>query len=466
MKNNPVRLINRGVSLAMIAAISIATCATTALAQSKASDTDKETGAKKQPATSAKKPISPNLRAVNPKALPGKTMGPPAPSAVRRAPVKRPPNVPEPTITLKPGEVPKIEFDTPTYRFGRVRAGDDIVHDFWFTNKGNGPLEILLVKPGCGCTTAGEYDRIVQPGQTGKIPIKIKSTKISGSVSKSIRVFTNIPGSDPVSLTMAGDIWQAVEVTPRTAAFGRMTAEETEGKTLIKKVIVENNVGDTLNLTNLRSNNPAFRVESQVIEPGKKAEITVTLLTPLNKGNNYARIEADTGVAEMPSLTFAASAYVTAEVEVMPPAITLQGDLDTTTQRIVTLRNGGKTPIKVSDVKVSNPAITTELTETAPGKAFRVVVEIPAGTQLAAAGESISIKTDNPKFPELTVPIQQRSLPVKSLPIGAKLQPIAPPSISTGAARSPAANGSQSKAQSTTLSKEAAPAKTAPAGHK
>jgi len=54
---------------------------------------------------------------------------------------------PTPTVKLKPGEVPDIKFDTPTYNFGRVRAGTPIVHDFWFTNTGTGPLEILRVKP-------------------------------------------------------------------------------------------------------------------------------------------------------------------------------------------------------------------------------------------------------------------------------------------------------------------------------
>ncbi|MBX3395789.1 MAG: DUF1573 domain-containing protein [Phycisphaerae bacterium] len=57
------------------------------------------------------------------------------------------PNVPAPTVQLKPGEVPAIRFDTPTYDFGSTRAGPDIQHEFWFTNTGNGPLEILSVKP-------------------------------------------------------------------------------------------------------------------------------------------------------------------------------------------------------------------------------------------------------------------------------------------------------------------------------
>jgi len=40
-----------------------------------------------------------------------------------------------------------IEFDTPTYDFGRIKAGIDVSHDFWFTNTGSGPLEIISVKP-------------------------------------------------------------------------------------------------------------------------------------------------------------------------------------------------------------------------------------------------------------------------------------------------------------------------------
>ncbi|MEK6643993.1 MAG: DUF1573 domain-containing protein [Planctomycetota bacterium] len=54
---------------------------------------------------------------------------------------------PQGTVQLKPGEIPKIEFDTPTYDFGKMRTGKDVEHDFWFHNSGNGPLEIIQVKP-------------------------------------------------------------------------------------------------------------------------------------------------------------------------------------------------------------------------------------------------------------------------------------------------------------------------------
>ncbi len=76
---------------------------------------------------------------------PGSTPGTALPITARKPRVAA---LPRPTIVLKPGEVPAIQFDTPTYNFGRIRAGTDIRHDFWFTNTGTGPLEILAVKPG------------------------------------------------------------------------------------------------------------------------------------------------------------------------------------------------------------------------------------------------------------------------------------------------------------------------------
>lgn len=57
-------------------------------------------------------------------------------------------DVPAPTVVLKPGEAPAIQFDMMEYDFGRIRAGGDVIHDFWFTNTGTGPLELLRVKPG------------------------------------------------------------------------------------------------------------------------------------------------------------------------------------------------------------------------------------------------------------------------------------------------------------------------------
>src|ERR1044071_6693305 len=58
---------------------------------------------------------------------------------------------------------PRIEFASRVFDFGKVSAGELVRHDFVFTNTGTASLEITDVRPGCGCTTAGPWDRQVPP---------------------------------------------------------------------------------------------------------------------------------------------------------------------------------------------------------------------------------------------------------------------------------------------------------------
>lgn len=75
---------------------------------------------------------------------------------------------------------PKIQFDSTTFNFGRVKSGEIVKHSFVFTNSGTATLEIMDVKTGCGCTTAGAWDKKVEPGKTGIIPLQFNSTGFGG----------------------------------------------------------------------------------------------------------------------------------------------------------------------------------------------------------------------------------------------------------------------------------------------
>src|ERR1051325_2118484 len=82
----------------------------------------------------------------------------------------------------------KIVFATPNYDFGKVTAGDPVNYTFYFTNVGTTTLELASVQPSCGCTTAGEWSKSVEPGKSGSIPIRFNSPAMSGPVAKSVTV--------------------------------------------------------------------------------------------------------------------------------------------------------------------------------------------------------------------------------------------------------------------------------------
>ena len=116
---------------------------------------------------------------------------------------------------------------------------------------------------------AGQFDRIVQPGETGKIPISLKTTSVSGALTKSVTITTNVPVSTKATIVLKikGQVWQPVQVTPRSAAFGRITLDTLEEGPFRKLTIVSNVEGD-LQLSDIKSTNPAFRAEVAPVEAG------------------------------------------------------------------------------------------------------------------------------------------------------------------------------------------------------
>lgn len=143
----PRSLLLLGVAAAMVTW----TSAGAATAQDKSAPAKQDAKAQeatkaKQAAAGAKRGASQTKRISQPpkfKSIKGKPVGPARPGVQSRSGL----TAPKPTVVLKAGEAPNIRFDTPVYDFGRVRAGQPIKHDFWFTNTGTGPLEILRVKP-------------------------------------------------------------------------------------------------------------------------------------------------------------------------------------------------------------------------------------------------------------------------------------------------------------------------------
>lgn len=75
---------------------------------------------------------------------------------------------------------------------------------FSFTNKGNRPLEIIDVKPSCGCTTADWTRGQIAPGQKGEIVAEYDA-KMLGSFFKELAVYCTA-SKDPIYLQMEGRV--------------------------------------------------------------------------------------------------------------------------------------------------------------------------------------------------------------------------------------------------------------------
>lgn len=106
----------------------------------------------------------------------------------------------------------------PIKDFEIVPKGDMIYHTFEIKNEGSGPLELIDVKPACGCTVA-EFDKSIAPGKTGNVSVTVETASFSGPIAKPISVFTSDPENPKLNLVVKADVKPYLGIQPGYARF-------------------------------------------------------------------------------------------------------------------------------------------------------------------------------------------------------------------------------------------------------
>ena len=302
---------------------------------------------------------------------------------------------------------PKIQFQELIHDFGKAKANEPLRCDFIFTNTGNAMLEITDVRPGCGCTTAGQWDRKVEPGKTGKIPIQFSPGGAGGTVTKSISVTCNDPVQNIQNLQVKATIWKPVDVNPAYVYFMGVEGEVTNDTKVVK---ITNNLDESVTLEKPESNNANFKTELKTIRPGKEFELVVTYAPTATNLPPQGMITMKSSSTNLPVVSVTAYAMPQPAVVAMPQAIRLPAMLTPNYRQPVTIRVNGSNPVKVTDATVNAEGVTVETTETQPGRLFTVNLSFP--TNLPTKTDmALTVKTSHPKYPTLRVPFIQAAMP-------------------------------------------------------
>jgi hypothetical protein len=246
----------------------------------------------------------------------------------------------------------------------------------------------------------------------------------SGHLKKSVTVYTN--ASEPqniITLTIAGEVWEALQYEPRSISFGSLTAEAARAEGLTRKITLTNNMPTPAELADIRSTSELFAVQAQTLESGKKFELAITVASPLNPGYNGAAVELSTGVPEAPRLSIPVSAYLVPDVEVTPKIIKLPANRTRSTTRKILVRNNTKSALKVSDLAVSNPAFNVTLKDTQPGVLYTITLAVPQGSRLSAGGDKVTFSTDCPTAAHVEVSVSEAPARAAHVPRSATNRP-------------------------------------------
>jgi hypothetical protein len=315
------------------------------------------------------------------------------------------------TTSKKPVlDIPRLNYD-----FGETFPLDTYPYAFTIRNRGTADLVIEEVKPGCGCTAA-KFDKVIAPGQEGKIELVVDGKKVQGQFTKAAEVKTNDPDRPQASISISAKVVPYVKVAPE----GTVYLHSRPGEKVEKQLTITSNEKDLDFQVTKVTSNIDDKISYSVAKGAKKGEYVVKVAKDpkLPILSTYGSLVLHTNSQKVP--TTALQVHVMTKSAIMlSPTVLNYGSVKFTdatskgapSSKTVTITNAtGK--FKITEVETSNPNFTAAVNTVTPDQQYRVTVTFTPPTRKQAkqteSGEMI-IHTDDPQEPSLRVQLLARA---------------------------------------------------------
>jgi hypothetical protein len=336
--------------------------------------------------------------------VPKRTQRPSRTSVPRRGRGASDPNL-QPRSTKPLAGEPWLVWESDTSDFGRILSdGSRIKGEFTFRNEGEADLNITQVQPSCGCTTV-HYDRIVKPGQTGKIHYSIDPFRFTAKRSggegkgvKTVKVYSDSPGHPFTLLQVKGELYRDIDVKPKPIAdFRRVGPKQSQTHTvdLVAKP------GKFFEITKVESDASAFEAAFETVQKRVHYRVTIRTVPPLQPGYHLGNITVTTTMDTQKQVVIPVKAQCQARVYASMLELRLKPRAHT---RTIDVSSASRPIAKVVKVTTSDPLIKTSIVTHKGTGRQRVQVFVPENYELPAEGSVVNIETDDEEFKILTVP--------------------------------------------------------------
>ncbi len=295
-----------------------------------------------------------------------------------------------------------MEFD-----FGKVWAGEPVVHTFEVPNLSDRVLSVRSVSTTCGCTTTGKYDKQVLPGQVWKLEANLSTHGRQGALSKTITVTTDDPQRPQILLVLKGEVRRRFECFPAAVSLGAMLA----GSSAKRTIAIVNKYPEPVIFTRGGKDPSGLKMTLREIEKGRRYELDVETVPPLAETPSFQPITLQADLKAEPSLAIPVYGHVQARIALAPRVLMVASPVKRDIRRELRLDVADGTAAAVTRVEASSTAIRTSFEPASTGQpGGRIQVTIPAGTQLPPDGETVTVHTDNAEFATLTCLVKPFSI--------------------------------------------------------
>jgi hypothetical protein len=318
-------------------------------------------------------------------------------------------------------KVPRLTIVQPVKDYGTVPKGEKLEWSFEIKNTGTADLQILAAKPGCGCTVA-DFDKVIKPGQSGKVTAHVDTTNFSGPIAKPVTLETNDPSTPTAQLTINAIVKPYVEAHPAGFVRFQLLQGETDTQSVtlysdeeepleIKEVQVPPGE-DYIKVTTNKIENQADRIPGVGLPAQNQYKVNVTVGGPDAKIGPLAdKIRIITNSKHQPEYSISVTGVIRPTFRVEPSALNF-GEVTPTeaaaTRSVIVHSNDLKTPDRfmVTRAESNIPAITTAIKPGAQKGDFEVTLQVAPNAKPGDIDGTVKIYTSDKVNPVVTVPVK------------------------------------------------------------
>lgn len=297
-------------------------------------------------------------------------------------------------------QAPAIQFDKTHHDFGRITPDRKVAAKYRVTNAGNAYLSITQVRPSCGCTATVLGKWSMAPGESTVLEATFDPKGLKGGVRKSIEVVCNDPKSPTASLTLEAEVVQEIMPSVESVYF-HMAPKSAVTRSSVRYA---SGNGDPVQIVDVKAPGAPFLAFGYRQE-GKDLVLEVAFDGRKVPAGRFRGVEQATVRFTNPRMN---QLPLNIQWELKPAILASPAELvflDTPGKEIrqkLTLNQGEGRPFRITGTRCSLPGVRVEgLTQRTPVQDLAVVV--PASTKAGRYSELLTLNTDDPDQPELTI---------------------------------------------------------------
>ena len=297
-------------------------------------------------------------------------------------------------------QAPVISFDKTHHDFGRITQDRKVAAKYRATNTGNAYLNITQVRPSCGCTYTLMGKWSLAPGEGTDIEAQFDPKGFKGGIRKSIEVVCDDPKTPTIALTFEADVVQEIMPSVESVYF-HQAPKSTVTRSQVRYA---SGNGEAVQIVDVKAPGAPFLSFAYKAE-GKDLLLEVTFDGRKVPAGQYRGVEQATvrfTNPRMSQMPLNIQWDLKPSILVNPVELVFQDTAGKELRQKLNLKQADGKPFRVTAAHPSLQGMRVEGLNQKAGTMDLTVV-LPATLKAGRYTDILTLSTDDPNQPELTI---------------------------------------------------------------